>query len=177
MKKNVLILTFILFSIYSFSQNALYGVRAGYNISNLDFEPDVPAGIENRHRNGIAVGFFSEYYVSENVSFAPEIQFSAEGAKAEFLRINYIQMPLFLKYKITEVVAIGVGPQVSVKGHDYKDGQQNLAFSGLGGLEYSLTDNFFLDVRYSYGFTNVFDDETNIEAKNTNMQIGFGVKF
>lgn len=177
MKKILLVLSFVLFSLHSFSQEALYGVRAGFNISNLDFEPQVPSGIENRHRNGFAIGFFAEYNLSGDLSFAPEIQFSAEGAKEEFIRIDYIQMPLFLKYKVIESLALGIGPQVSLKGHDYEDGQQNLAFSGLVGLEYNLSDNFFLDFRYSYGFTNIFDDETNLEAKNTNMQIGFGVKF
>ena len=177
MKKIVLITAFVMFSIYGFSQNALYGVRAGYNISNLNFEPSVPAGIENMHRNGFAIGFFAEYNLATDLSIAPEIQFSAEGAKDEELRIDYIQMPIFFKYKIAESLSIGLGPQVSLKGHDYEDGMQNIAFSGLAGLEYMITDEFFLDFRYSYGLTNVFDDETNLEAKNTNMQIGFGVKF
>ncbi|WP_452222818.1 porin family protein [Lacinutrix chionoecetis] len=177
MKKIVLIAAFAMFSLYGFSQNALYGVRAGYNISNLDFEPEVPGGIENMHRNGFAIGFFGEYSLSSSISFAPEIQFSAEGAKEEFIRIDYIQVPLFLKFKLTDNIAVGVGPQASLKAHEYQDGLQNLAFSGLGGIEYMISDEFFLDFRYSYGFTNIFDDETTLEAKNTNMQIGFGVKF
>lgn len=177
MKKTVLLLAFVMFSLYGFSQNAFYGVRAGYNISNLDFEPEVPAGVENAHRNGFAIGFFAEYKVSGDLSFAPEIQFSAEGAKEEFIRIDYIQLPLLLKYQLSESLSIGLGPQVGLKGHDYEDGQQNLAFSGLGGLEYKLSDEFFLDLRYSYGLTNIFDDDTNLEAKNTNIQIGFGLKF
>jgi len=176
MKKILLIVAFALFTTYGFSQNALYGVRAGYNISNLDFEPDT-GSFDNRHRNGFAIGFFAEYSLTSDLSFAPEIQFSAEGAKEEVIRIEYIQLPLFLKYKLTESLSIGLGPQISLKGHDYEDGLQNLAFSGLGGLEYMISDEFFLDFRYSYGFTNVFDDETTLEAKNTNMQIGFGVKF
>jgi len=55
----------------------------------------------------------------------PEIQFSAEGAKEEFIRIDYIQMPLFLKYAITESISLGLGPQISIKGHDYEDGLRN----------------------------------------------------
>lgn len=177
MKKILLLLAFLMLSLYGFSQNALYGVRAGYNISNLDFEPEVPGGVDNMHRNGFAIGFFAEYNVSGDLSFAPEIQFSAEGAKEEFIRIDYIQVPLFLKYKVGQSLSLGLGPQVSLKGHDYEDGLQNLAFSGLAGLEYAISDEFFIDFRYSYGLTNIFDDDTNLEAKNTNMQIGFGLKF
>ena len=175
MKKIVLIAAFALFSIYGFSQNALYGVRAGYNISNLDFEPNT-GSFENSHRNGFAIGFFAEFNVTEDLSFAPEIQFSAEGAKEEVIRIDYIQMPLFLKYKVGENLSVGLGPQISLKGHDFQDGLQNFAFSGLAGVEYMISDEFFLDLRYSYGFTNIFDEETTLDATNTNIQIGFGVK-
>ena len=40
-----------------------------------------------------------------------------------------------------------------------------------------ITDEFFLDFRYKYGFVNLFDDELGVEAKGNTMQIGFGVKF
>ena len=191
MKKTILLLTFVLASFYGFSQDALYGVRAGYNISNLDFDPEVPTGVENAHRNGFFIGFFGEYSLSKSFSFAPEVQFSAEGAKDDnvlipsinqqerfSLRINYIQVPLYFKYKIGQSLSIGVGPQASLKGHSYEDGLQNLGFSALGGLEYMISDEFFIDFRYSYGLTNVIDDNAiGLEAKNTNMQIGLGVKF
>ncbi|QCE43219.1 porin family protein [Psychroserpens sp. NJDZ02] len=178
MKKTILLLTFVLTSFYGFSQDALYGVRAGYNISNLDFDPSVPTGVENAHRNGFFIGFFGEYSLSKSFSFAPEVQFSAEGAKDQELRINYIQVPLFFKYKIGKSLAIGVGPQASLKGHSYEDSLKNFGFSALGGLEYLISDEFFVDFRYSYGLSNVLDDNaSDLEATNTNIQIGFGVKF
>ncbi|WP_081979179.1 porin family protein [Lacinutrix jangbogonensis] len=176
-EKIILIAVFAMFSIYGFSQDLLSGVRVGYNISNLDFQPNVPGGIDNVHRNGFAIGFFVEYVLSDKVSFAPEIQFSAEGAKEKALRLDYIQLPLFFKMKVGEKLAIGLGPQVGLKVHGYEDGIQNFAFSGLAGAEYMITDEFFLDFRYNYGFTNIFDDDTNLKANNHNMQLGFGVKF
>lgn len=94
------------------------------------------------------------------------------------LRINYIQLPLYFKYKIADSFAIGFGPQASLKGHSYEDRFQNLGFSALGGLEYMISDEFFIDARYSYGFTNGFEDNPlKLDANNTNIQIGLGVKF
>ncbi|MDX1270428.1 porin family protein [Bizionia paragorgiae] len=177
MKKTLLLLALVTCSFYGFSQDALYGVRAGINISNLDFDPDVPAGVDNMHRNGFAIGFFGEFAISKGFAIAPEIQFSAEGAKEEALRLDYIQMPVLLKFKVSDKIALGVGPQASLKSHEYEDGLKNLSFSGLAGIEYALTDEFFLDFRYAYGLTNIFDDEVELDAINTNMQIGFGVKF
>ena len=177
MKKTLLLFAFISVSFYGFSQDALYGVRVGYNISNLDFEDDFATAVEHTHRNGFSIGFFAEYGLSKKVSIAPEIQFSAEGAKEEALRIDYIQMPIFFKFKVSDNLAVGLGPQVSLKGHEFEDNLKNLAFSGIGGLEYMISDEFFLDARYSYGFSNIFDDKVGIEAKNTNIQLGLGVKF
>lgn len=177
MKKTILLLALVLSAFYGFSQDSKTGVRIGYNISNLDFDPEVPGGIENRHRNGFAIGFFGEYSLSNSIAIAPEIQFSAEGAQEEALRIDYIQLPVFFKYKISDLLSIGLGPQASLKAHSFEDGLQNISFSGLAGLEYMISDNFFIDARYAYGLTNIFDDESGLDAANTNIQIGLGVKF
>lgn len=178
MKNIVLILVFVMFSIYGFSQNALYGVRAGFNLSNLTFD-ETPADLDEGYRKGIAFGFFGEYYLSnEGFWFTPEVQFSAEGGKSEAFRIDYIQVPLLVKYELTGDIRIALGPQVGVKGHDYSNGLNNFAFSAVGGVEYGITREIFADARYSYGFSNVLDSaDTDITAKNSNIQIGVGLKF
>lgn len=175
MKKPLLLLAFIVASM-SFAQNASYGVRVGYNISNLDFEPD-PL-FDNMHRNGFAIGFFGEYDLSAAIALAPEVQFSAEGAKDRDLRIDYIQVPILAKYRIGDKLAVGIGPMVGVKVHEHEDGFKNFAFSGIGGLEFMISDEIFIDARYHYGFTNVLDDDnpSGYEAKNSNIQLGIGIK-
>lgn len=162
-------------SFYGFSQDAKYGVRAGLNVSNMDFEPD--ATFENKHRNGFMIGFFGEYHLSKSVLLAPELQFSSEGAKDESIRLDYIQAPIYFKFKLGNKFHIGVGPQVGVKIHEYEDGIRNFAYSGVGGLEYKLSHQLFLDARYTYGFSNVLEDYQAFEARNTNIQFGFGFKF
>lgn len=176
MKKTLLLTLLVSFlSFYGFSQDPKYGVRAGLNISNMDFEPD--ANFQNKHRNGFMIGFFGEFNLSQTILLGPEIQWSSEGAKAEDLRIDYIQVPVLLKLKIGNKFHLGFGPQVGVKVHEYEDGFKNFSYSGVGGIEYKLSQQLFLDARYTYGFSNVLDDELAIEAKNTNIQFGFGFKF
>ena len=46
---------------------------------------------------------------------------------------------------------------------------------GLGAT-YNLTENAFVQARYTMGMTKVFDGEYNKE-KNGNIQIAFGMKF
>ncbi len=197
MKKVLLLTSLLVFSFYGFSQDTdstevkdgaqtksqkksvfqgvKYGVRGGYTISNLDF--DSAPTTTNKHRNSIYIGFFANIGLSKGVSIMPEIQFSAEGANAEPLHLDYIQAPIFFRFRLSEKFHIGAGPQVGLKVHKYEDGVKNFAYSGVAGIEYKLTHVLFADLRYTYGFSNIFDDHLNMEAKNSNIQIGVGYKF
>jgi len=176
MKKIILLTIALGFSFYGFSQGTKYGVRIGLNISNLDFD-GVPID-RNLHRNGFVIGFFGEFEFTKTFSVMPELQFSAEGAKLDALRLEYLQVPILLKFRLSEKFNIGFGPQVGLKIYEHEDGIKNFAFSGVGGLEFKLTHVLFLDARYTYGFTNIFDENLiSADAKNTNIQLGFGYKF
>ncbi|WOD43063.1 porin family protein [Hwangdonia lutea] len=156
-------------------QGVMYGVRGGLNTSNLSF--DTAPNMANKHRNSIFVGFFANIGLSNTISLMPEIQFSAEGANDEKLHLDYIQAPIFFRFRLSEKIHIGAGPQVSLKVHKVDDGIKNFAYSGVGGIEFKLSHMLFADLRYTYGFSNVFDDHLNVEAKNSNIQIGVGYKF
>ena len=68
MKKTLILAVLVgLSTFYGFSQDTKYGVRAGLNISNMDFDPD--ATFENKHRNGFMIGFFGEFGLSKSVLF------------------------------------------------------------------------------------------------------------
>jgi len=175
MKKTLFLLALLMITSYGFSQDAKYGVRAGLNISNLDFD-EVPTFIGNTHRNGFFIGFLAEYSLSETMSIAPEVQFSAEGAKEKVLRVDFIQAPILLKFKLGEKFTLGAGPLLGIKVHEFDDGYKNFAFSAIAGIEYMITDEIFIDARYSYGLSNIFDDDVILEAINTNLQIGVGIK-
>tara|TARA_R110002049_G_scaffold177892_4_gene345088 strand:+ start:3492 stop:4079 length:588 start_codon:yes stop_codon:yes gene_type:complete len=195
MKKAVLFIILLNFSFYGFSQDEApkeketkkeeskgfafqgvkYGVRGGLNISNLDFD-DAPT-MTNKHRNSFYIGFFAEIGLSKTIALMPEIQFSPEGAKLEVLNLDYIQAPILIKFRLSEKIKFGLGPQVGLKVHKEDDGAKNFGYSGVAGLEYKISHLLFADVRYTYGLVDVFDDNLNVSAKNTNVQIGVGYKF
>ena len=175
MKTLITLLLFVSISTLTFSQETKYGVRGGLNISNLDFTPD--ADFDNMHRNGFAFGGFVDYGFTDAISLQVELQFSAEGAKADELNADYIQMPIMLRYKIGDKFTIGAGPMASLKTWKNQDAFSTFSFSGIGGVEYMITDELFIDARFSYGITNILDQDIDgIEAKNNNIQIGFGIK-
>ncbi|MGB3605878.1 MAG: porin family protein [Psychroserpens sp.] len=158
-----------------FAQDTSYGVRAGINISNLDFDPD--ATFSNQHRNGFAFGGFVDHGFTESFSGYVEIQYSAEGAKADDLRADYIQMPILARFSIGDNLTIGAGPMVSLKTWKDDDAFATFAYSGVGGIEYMITDELFIDARVHYGLSNILDDDIEgLEAQNTTFQFGFGIK-
>lgn len=178
MKNYFAALALICFVTMGFSQSSSdvrYGIRAGLNISNLDFEPGPVS--ENEHRNGFAFGGFAEFPLTEQLFLNTEIQWSAEGAKSQELRADYIHLPIQLKFALGEKFMIGVGPQASLKTWKNTDGFETFSFSAIGGVEYMISNDLFLDVRAAYGLTNILDDSiTTLEAKNFNIQIGIGMK-
>lgn len=176
MKSRLLTLICILIFSFGFAQDTDYGVRAGLNISNLDFDPD--ATFVNQHRNGFAFAAFADFGITDNFSALVELQYSAEGAKADDLRADYIQMPIMARFGIGDKFTVGIGPMVSLKTWKEQDAFSTFTFSGVGGLEYMITDELFVDARVHYGLSNILDEDLsgNLEAQNTTFQFGVGLK-
>ena len=175
MKRYLLAIVFLSFTTISMSQDIRYGIRGGFNISNLDFDPD--ATVENQHRNGFAFGGFVDFGFTEEVSIMTELQWSAEGGKDETLRADYIKLPILLRVAASQRLTLGAGPQLALKTWQDKDGFSTFTFSGVVGVEYMITDELFIDTRLTYGFTNILDqDLTDVKAKNHVIQFGFGMK-
>ena len=114
-------------------------------------------------------------------------------AKGTF-HTNYINVPVMLKFYATPQFSIDFGPQVGFNVYskmtasgkvssveaketiDLKDATKKVDF-GLGlGATYNLTDNAFVQARYTMGLTKVFDVAESNE-KNGNIQVAFGMKF
>ena len=161
---------------WSASSGIKYGIRGGVTVSHLDFEEAPILG--NAHRNSMYVGFLANIGLSRTLSIVPEIQFSAEGASAEPIHLDYIQMPVLFRFRFSEKFHAGLGPQIGLKVHKTDDGMQNLAYSAVVGADYKINYAIFVDLRYNYGLVNVFDDiPGGSVAKNRTFQIGVGYKF
>jgi hypothetical protein len=125
----------------------------------------------------MAIGGFVEFIPSESFSIITELQYSAEGGgKDESLRVSSIQLPILFRLHLGSYFSVGVGPQVGLKTWSYEDGFKNFAYSGVAGIEYMLGDILFLDARYTYGLSNILDNSSSFEARNTTIQIGIGIK-
>lgn len=124
------------------------------------------------------------------------------------VNLSYINVPIMLKLYPVKGFFIQAGPQVgflvSAKSKDettftdpgnlvtnestevdIKDNLKTVDFSFNAGLGYDFTENIFVDARYSFGLTNVYDAPdflggfgiSELDAKNSNITVSVGYKF
>ncbi|WP_046745813.1 porin family protein [Kordia zhangzhouensis] len=152
-----------------------YGFKAGINISNYNSTnlDDIQEGL-NDSRIGAVFGFFIDMHVAGKIRFQPEFLYSAQGAKEENLRADYLQLPLMFKIELTEFLNIQLGPQVGVKVHEFEDSFKNFDYAVNGGIGLDIIENISLEARYSLGLADMFDENRapNLEGKNAVIQIG-----
>lgn len=153
------------------------GLMMEYQFSNLfAVAPEVVFASQGNGERSL----YEEGWVGEEPSSKTMISFQT----------NYINVPVMLKYYATPAFSIDFGPQVgfnvyskyTIKGPNNKYVTNNKKYTkavdfGLGlGATYNLTDNAFVQARYTLGLTNVFKDDFN-ESKNGNIQLSIGYRF
>ena len=148
------------------------------------------------------LGLFYETKIADKFTFQPELLYSAQGGEENDsgFKLNYIQIPLMFKYYPSSKFSLEAGPQLGfLVSSSVFQGSASLdadeLFTGIDfglglGLNYSFTDKVFLNARYNFGLTDVSSDDfktaianeigvqpSSISMKNSNFQIGLGLKF
>ncbi|PKV50202.1 opacity protein-like surface antigen [Aquimarina sp. MAR_2010_214] len=195
MKKTILFFSIILCSATTIAQDSdkqiQLGVRGGVNFTTItgdDFESP-------KSRTSFYAGLVAESFISDRFSLQGEAFYSGQGfdieetlltPKAEF-QIDYIQVPILAKIYLIEGLNIHAGPQFGFKineevdtdptgdGGDFNTDQiKDFDFQLAAGAEFKLTNGFFIQARYTYGFSEIVEDT---DAHNSVFSTGIGFMF
>ncbi len=150
------------------------GVKAGMNLATQSIEGDFPPDPKPRMR--FHFGIIAEWRFSK-FSFQPEWHYSGhgyqyDGATHSNLKVtfDYINVPLFAKYRITKQFSILAGPQFGMLfNHEFQDDSNSVdvikedystLFSRFetsigGGFEYEFYNRTGLYIRYIHGITEI----------------------
>ncbi len=189
----------------SASAQVQFGAKVGFDMTHFWGE-DAPHGLQPNYQVGLMMEykFNPKFAIAPEVVFAAQGGKASDEVDVEDVpgsvnaegtfHTNYINVPLMLKFYATPSFSIDFGPQVGFNVYskitasgkvgtieaketiDLKDNTKTVDF-GLGlGATYNLTNNAFVQARYTLGLTNVFDVHDSHE-KNGNAQIAFGMKF
>ena len=163
MKKLIIISSLVLTTI-SHSQNINYGFKFGVNNSNISGA----IGEESRSRTSFHVGLFYEDKTSDKFAVSPEIQYSQQGIRfddftnadgVEELNLNYISLSTNAKVFFGNNFLVLAGPQIGY-----------LISSDLGGIENSNDRLGSALKNFDYGLNVGF-------MFRTNSGVGFGVRY
>jgi Outer membrane protein beta-barrel domain len=161
-----------------------FGVTAGATFSKIG--GDDVANAESK--TGFAGGVFYEFQAGQALIIRPELLYIMKGSGAsgtdETLSLDYIQLPILVKYKFGSGKAkpfLMIGPAFGMNvncdsfGTDCSDDSDlnKTEVSGVfgGGVQYNAFD---LNVRYDMAFTDFAD---GADAKNQTWVIMLGYNF
>lgn len=180
MKKTLFIVLFASTIMYGFSQAKVeIGLKAGANFSNTDV-----SGIDNDAITSFHGGAYGMIKLA-NIAIQPEILYSSQGAELSGigdLDLNYINIPVLVKYYLPLGFNVYAGPQFGILtsaeegGQDVSDFYSGSDVSGAVGAGLDLPFGLNVTGRYIFGISNISDNPNPIrdEARNNMLQVSVG---
>lgn len=193
MKKIFLSFAIIAFIIVSSKVNAQgigVGIKIGANFANQSIK-DLGQNItdlDTKGRTGFHGGAYVVFAFSEKWAVQPEFLYSTQGSEIpdfdDVLNMDYLSIPILLRWKPIKLLSIEAGPQFSallaaedIDGESIKEDFKNSDFGLSVGATLHLPLGFNVGARYTWGFTNVAELQDDFEVKNTLGQIFVGWTF
>lgn len=172
-----------------------FGLRLGLNYSNTNFnmgEPKPVVPVDTKWKTGFVVGALVEVGLSEHLALQQEYLYSQQSGEISGgarYQMQYLSLPLLLKYRILPRLAVVAGPQfdLMLKAQQEVQGQTiNITHDteerGLGataGLEVTIWRNLGLSARYLQGLNHVGIGQRSAvqEFKWQSVQVAAEVRF
>lgn len=196
MKKNlVFLLSFLLMGIFAQAQAGFrLGVKAGANLNKISGQ-----SFNSGYDLSYHLGGFAEIDITKKWGIQPELVWSQSkttratgfnpiyqniltpGADQQ-INLDYILIPILLRYNVGKMITLNVGPQFGilinqnnnllVNGQDaFKKGDLSMVFGG----QINLTA-LRIYGRYNIGLKNINDIDSNEKWTNQQIQLGIGIR-
>lgn len=194
MKKLILLLAVSMISLPLMQAQEFFkmGAKAGVNFANLVGDSE-----DAKMRTSYHLGIVAEIPISEKFSFGPEVLYSSQGAKFTedgiegSFKLDYVQVPLMLKYYAGPGFSLEAGPQIGFLASseveaegvsvDTEDYFSSTDFGVNFGLGYKFVNGLFLQGRYNLGLSNIWDsnefESDDSKIKNSVIQFSVGYMF
>ncbi len=169
--------------------NPLYaraGFKAGVNYSNITGDvPDTDARIR------VHLGAVLEYPITTTFYVQGELLYSAlgysftEADEEQDVSLNYLSLPLVVKYFVNSHISLETGPQVSLLNSVSNDviedsdpffnSFNDFDTSWVAGVGYKLESGLFFQLRYVIGISDISKNE--VAKRNSVAQVSVGYLF
>jgi hypothetical protein len=172
------------------AQGVAVGLRAGLNLANQSISAS-GVSVSPDMRVSFLAGAYAKIMVTGKIGVQPELFYSSVGAKwpdsgsgVETIKTDYLTLPVFFRYNVTDNFHFLVGPQfgilMSANGtdnsgtYDIKDQLKSSDMSGVvgAGLDFGPLN---AGLRYNFGLSNI-NNSGGSTVKNNVFQIVAGFK-
>lgn len=176
MKKIMFTICAVLVGFFASAQQSSLGIKGGLNLATIKEK-----GVSDAYKSqpSIHLGILVDAPITEKFSIQPEVVYSPHTMKLDvtgslLLKLSYMTLPVVAKYNVAGGLNVEVGPQVgfllSANGMymDKRTDVSHLFTSGDFGMNFGLSyrdsRNFFIQLRYYIGMSNI----SKVEIEGTN---------
>lgn len=164
--KNTLTILFMIISTLVSAQGLDFGLKLGFNFANV-------SGIDDfEQRTGLSAGVFAGARLGDKLGLQVDALYSQQGAEVgdtysdivQDFNLDYISIPVVIKYFLTDNLNIHAGPQIGILLNDETSvvGQvfdnieaDTVDWLGTLGIGLDLPLGLRAEARYSFGLTRV----------------------
>ncbi|WP_290626018.1 porin family protein [Altibacter sp.] len=180
MKKLIVLAVIALFGTSVQAQGLDLGIKAGVNFANITDASEFSG------RTGFVAGVFLGGKFNDNIGIQGELLYSQQGAEFELgeFNLDYVNVPIILKYFVSQGLNIQLGPQFGVIVNDDTQtvigevindiATKDFDVSAVVGLGYDLPLGLRVDGRYQFGLSDVPESG---EGKNSVVTLSIGYSF
>jgi hypothetical protein len=181
MKKLIVGVLMLFIGTAAISQELDLGVKAGVNFANISDVDNLSS------KTGFQAGIFAGIKFTDKVGVQADVLYSQQGAEFDFGKfdVNYINIPIVLKYYLVQGLNVQAGPQFgfvldddiyndSFGVHSVEENAEKSDVSAVVGAGYDFPFGIRLDARYNFGFTDVLKEG---KSKNNVFSVALGYSF
>ena len=176
------------FTIVSNAQGFHLGAKAGANLGKIDGQ-----SFKDGFNLGYQLGGFAEIDFTKGFGIQPEVLFNQtnttvtdeplSGLKGdEKIKLNYLSVPVLLRFNPSKILTINVGPQFSILTNNHKTTAGNAVDAFKGG-DFAMVAGAQVNLgmlrvygRYNIGLSNINDVTDSEKWKSQQIQFGVGVR-
>jgi hypothetical protein len=192
MKKAFLAMMVLSLAIASQAQGVRIGAKLGANMNKISGQ-----SFKEGYDLSYHVGGFLEIDLSKKWGLQPEVYFNqatttrTSGFNAIYtanpnantdIKLNYLSIPILLRYNIGNMLTLNAGPQFSILMNNDKTLLQNGGSAFKNG-DFAMAAGAQINLkmlriygRYNIGLSNINDIDNRDEWKSQQIQLGLGVR-
>ena len=171
MKNFILIVLTAFLTTSVISQEIDLGLKAGANFASITDA----SNLLTSNRTGFLIGVFAGVKFSDKLGIQGDLLYSQQGANLDpkDINLNYINVPIVLKYYLVQGFNLQAGPQFGFIVDDNIEAE-SFDLAGVLGLGYDFPFGIRIEGRHNFGLTDVFNSD---KGKNSVTSIAIGYSF